>query len=61
MRVSVHPSASGLLLHCTALLYSLCVCANNMPVQMKTNSHVEKNSVLQTENQEKSLQINDTF
>lgn len=63
MRMSIHPSTSCLLLHCIVLLYSLCVCvcANDMPVQMKTNTHVEKGCVLQTENQEKSLQINDTF
>lgn len=54
MRMSIHPSASCLLLHCIVLLYSLCmcmcVCANDMPVQMKTNSHVEKVCILQTEN-----------
>lgn len=44
MRMSIHPSTSCLLLHCIVLLYSLCVCvcANDMPVQMKTNTHVEK-------------------
>lgn len=30
-----------LLLHCIILLYSLFLCANDMPVKMKTISHVE--------------------
>lgn len=69
MRMSVHPGASCLLLHCIVLLdfvcvrvcVHVCVCKQHA-VQMKTNSHVEKKvCVLQTENQEKSLQINDTF
>lgn len=33
-----------LLLHCIILLYSLLLCANDMPVKMKTISHVEKKS-----------------
>lgn len=46
MRMSTHPSTSCLLLHCIVLLYlCVCVCANDMPVQMKSNSHVEKKSV----------------
>lgn len=33
-----------LLLHCIILLYSLFLCANDMPVKMKTISHVGKKS-----------------